>query len=410
MLNPPSPPPHIKQDHYINVPIDLSQVLFICTANSLETISAPLLDRCEIIQLSGYTYDEKMHIARRFLVPKQVGANFGVGRGRLSKDNARSGLNGRKEGGGEGEEMVKITEPALLCIATRYTREAGVRSLERAIGAVVRYKAVEWAEYLDAQQLQQASSSSSSSSSSALTPTIKAYDPVVEEHHLEKILGIARWDGEEREREERRGVVYGLVVMGQGEGGILPVETTALPGTGRLKLTGSLGEVIKESGELALSWVKTHAYDLCITNSRSEDPLKVPEPIDIHLHLPAGAQRKDGPSAGVAMTCALVSLLTGALIPTTTALTGEITLRGRVTPVGGIKEKVLGAHRAHITKVILPWANRKDVEHDVALEIRREMQFVFVRTVREALEAAFGEGVLVWRRGREAVSLLESRL
>ena len=188
-------------------------------------------------------------------------------------------------------------------------------------------------------------------------------------------------------------------------------------------------QVIKESGELALSWVKTHAYDLCITNSRSEDPLKVPEPIDIHLHLPAGAQRKDGPSAGVAMvsfhfsptiiftdlartlqTCALVSLLTGALIPTTTALTGEITLRGRVTPVGGIKEKVLGAHRAHITKVILPWANRKDVEHDVALEIRREMQFVFVRTVREALEAAFGEGVLVWRRGREAVSLLESRL
>ncbi|KAF9472048.1 ATP-dependent protease La [Pholiota conissans] len=378
---------HTFNDHYINVPIDLSQVLFICTANSLETISAPLLDRCEIIQLSGYTYDEKMHIARRFLLPKQLKAN------------------------GLDASHITITEPALLHIATRYTREAGVRSLERAIGSVVRYKAVEWAEYLDA-----TSQEGSSADASAVTgqkdrqvvvSAKKGYDRVVEEHQLEKILGIARWDGEEREREERRGVVYGLVVMGQGEGGILPVETIALPGTGRLKLTGSLGDVIKESGELALSWVKTYAYDLHITNSRSEDALKVPEPIDIHLHLPAGAQKKDGPSAGIAMTCAFVSLLTGACVPTNIAMTGEITLRGRVTPVGGIKEKVLGAHRAQITKVILPWANRKDVEHDVALEIRNEMEFVFVRTVREALEAAFGKGVLGWRRD---TVLLESRL
>ncbi|KAF8968849.1 Lon protease C-terminal proteolytic domain-containing protein [Flammula alnicola] len=367
---------HTFNDHYINVPIDLSQVLFICTANSLETISAPLLDRCEIIQLSGYTYDEKMHIARRFLLPKQLKAN------------------------GLDASQITITEPALLHIATRYTREAGVRSLERAIGGVVRYKAVEWAEYLDSV----AQEGDATLAAAAMT---KKYDRVVEEHHLEKILGIARWDGEEREREERRGVVYGLVVMGQGEGGILPVETIALPGTGRLKLTGSLGDVIKESGELALSWVKTYAYDLHITNSRSENPLKVPEPIDIHLHLPAGAQKKDGPSAGVAMTCAFVSLLTGACVPTNIAMTGEITLRGRVTPVGGIKEKVLGAHRAQITKVILPWANRKDVEHDVALEIRREMEFVFVRTVREALEAAFGKGVLAWRRD---TMLIESRL
>ncbi|KAF9562898.1 ATP-dependent protease La [Agrocybe pediades] len=376
---------HTFNDHYINVPIDLSQVLFICTANSLETISAPLLDRCEIIQLSGYTYDEKMHIARRFLLPKQLKAN------------------------GLDASHVTITEPALLHIATRYTREAGVRSLERAIGSVVRYKAVEWAEYLDSvsAQTDSAPASEANSNNAVVVAAKKVYDKVVEEHHLEKILGIARWDGEEKEREERRGVVYGLVVMGQGEGGILPVETIALPGTGKLKLTGSLGDVIKESGELALSWVKTYAYDLCITNSRSEDPLKVPEPIDIHLHLPAGAQKKDGPSAGIAMTCAFVSLLTGACVPTNIAMTGEITLRGRVTPVGGIKEKVLGAHRAQITKVILPWANRKDVEHDVALEIRNEMEFVFVRTVREALEAAFGKGVLGWRR--EAI-LLESRL
>ncbi|KAG6899475.1 hypothetical protein C0993_009949 [Termitomyces sp. T159_Od127] len=384
---------HTFNDHYINVPIDLSQILFICTANSLETISAPFLDRCEIIQLSGYTYDEKMHIARRFLLPKQLQAN---------------GLN---------ESHIAVTEPALLHIATRYTREAGVRSLERAIGSVVRYKAVEWAEFMD----EGGDAREVGKDDGAVVVANKeggkrAYRRVVEEHEIEKILGIARWDGEEREREERRGVVYGLVVMGQGEGGILPVETIVVPGSGRVKLTGSLGDVIKESAELALSWVKTHAYDLCITNTRAQDPLKVPELIDIHLHLPSGAQKKDGPSAGVAMTCAFVSLLTGACVPSNIAMTGEeapnllatkITLRGRVTPVGGIKEKVLGAHRAQITKVILPWANRKDVEHDVALEIRNEMEFVFVRTVREALEAAFGKNTLGWRR--EAL-LMESRL
>ncbi|KAJ6485879.1 ATP-dependent protease La [Mycena sanguinolenta] len=364
---------HTFNDHYINVPIDLSQVLFICTANTLETIPGPLLDRCEIVQLSGYTYDEKMHIARRFLLPKQLSAN------------------------GMDSDHVQLTEPALMTIATQYTREAGVRSLERTIGAVVRYKAVEWAECVDAARENQNDEKSKG----------REYSGVVEESQLEVILGIARWDAEEREREERRGVVYGLVVMGQGEGGILPVETIAVPGAGRLKLTGSLGEVIKESGEIALSWVKTRAYDLQITNSRAEDPLRVPELIDIHLHLPAGAQKKDGPSAGIAMVCAFVSLLTGARVPTNIAMTGEITLRGRVTPVGGIKEKVLGAHRAQITKVILPWANRKDVEHDVAMEIRSVMEFVFVRTVNEALVAAFGKNTLGWRNGPV---LVESRL
>lgn len=234
----------------MNVPIDLSQVLFICTANTLETISAPLLDRCEIIQLSGtppsrlhsrrrslhielgYTYDEKMHIARRFLLPKQLRSN------------------------GLEESHVTITEPALLHIVTRYTREAGVRSLERAIGAVVRCKAVEWAEFVDAAADAAAVSSTSAAveQDSAMNKTEdtvvvgpvqpkKEYKRVVEEHELEAMLGIARWDGEEKEREERRGLVYGMVVMGQGEGGILPVETMAVPGTGKLKLTGSLGDV-----------------------------------------------------------------------------------------------------------------------------------------------------------------------
>ncbi|OBZ74418.1 Lon protease 2, peroxisomal [Grifola frondosa] len=359
---------HSFNDHYINVPIDLSQVLFICTSNTLDTISAPLLDRCEIIQLSGYTYDEKTHIARRFLLPKQLQAN------------------------GLTAEHVTLTESALMHIATYYTREAGVRSLERAIGAVVRYKAVEWAEHADSIGIDNAGAVPSSSGMKT-----KAYNSVVEECELEKILGIARWDEEEREREERRGVVYGLVVTGMGEGGILPVETIAVPGSGKLKLTGSLGEVIKESGELALSWVKTHAYDLYITKSRSQDPLKVPDPMDIHLHLPSGAVKKDGPSAGIAMTCAFVSLLTGACVPSNIAMTGEVTLRGRVGAVGGIKEKV-----------ILPWANRKDVEHDVPLEIRSEMQFAFVRTIEEALEAAFGKGVLRWRKPN--VVVMESRL
>ncbi|KAF8841835.1 ATP-dependent protease La [Paxillus ammoniavirescens] len=360
---------HSFNDHYINVPVDLSQVLFICTSNTLETISAPLLDRCEVVELSGYTYDEKMHIARRFLLPKQIQAN------------------------GLSESQLTLKDDALLHIATIYTREAGVRSLERAIGAVVRFKAVEWAEHLDAVAND--------------GKDHKEWHGLVEEHELEKILGVPRWDSEEREREEKRGVVYGLVVTGMGEGGILPVESTAVPGAGRLKLTGSLGDVIKESGEIALSWVKTHAFDLGITAGRGIDPLKVPDSIDIHLHLPAGAQKKDGPSAGIAMTCAFVSLLSGATVPKDIAMTGEITLRGRVTPVGGIRMKVLGAHRAQIRKVILPWANRKDVEHDVAPEIRREMQFCFVRTINEALEAAFGQGTLGWRR--EAV-LLESRL
>ncbi|TBU30927.1 ATP-dependent protease La [Dichomitus squalens] len=378
---------HSFNDHYINVPIDLSQVLFICTSNSLDTISAPLLDRCEIVQLSGYTYNEKIHIARKFLLPKQLRAN------------------------GLTPEHVALTQPALLHIATHYTREAGVRSLERAIGAVVRHKAVEWAEYSDSAGIHDIAQlppiEVQLSEAERANTKGRTYKKVVEEHELEKILGIARWDEEEMHREERRGLVYGLVVTGMGEGGLLPIETSAVPGSGNLKLTGSLGDVIKESGELALSWVKSHAYDLYITKLRSQDPLKHPDPIDIHLHLPSGAVKKDGPSAGIAMTCAFVSLLTGACVPSNVAMTGEVTLRGRVGPVGGIKEKVLGAHRAQVNKVILPWANRKDVEHDVPLEVRADIQFVFVRTMEEVLEAAFGKGVLNWRR---SMVVMESRL
>ncbi|EKM75409.1 hypothetical protein AGABI1DRAFT_80018 [Agaricus bisporus var. burnettii JB137-S8] len=380
---------HTFNDHYVNVPIDLSQVLFICTANTLDTISSPLLDRCEIIQLSGYTYDEKISIAKRFLVPKQLRVN------------------------GLKEEHLDMSEGAMRGIAVRYTREAGVRSLERAIGGVVRFKAVEWADWVEKCEREGKALFVPPSRPSSSAEDTGVYNPLVELSQLENILGLPRYDSaEEKEREEKRGVVYGLVVMGQGEGGILPVETIMVPGSGRLKLTGSLGEVIKESGELALSWVKRHAWELGVVDGRMQDPLKTlgsgsrkvvgggggEGGVDVHLHLPAGAQKKDGPSAGVAMTCALVSLLTGACVPVNVAMTGEITLRGRVTPVGGIKEKVLGAHRAGITKVILPYANRKDVEHDVPVEVKRQMEFAFVRTVEEALEAAFGKEVVGWRR------------
>jgi ATP-dependent Lon protease len=155
---------------------------------------------------------------------------------------------------------------------------------------------------------------------------MKQYHHVITEPELEAILGLPRWDGGERDREERRGLVYGLVVSGSGEGGILPVETIAVPGKGVIKLTGSLGDVIKESGEIALSWVKTHAYDLHVTESRTQDPMNGPSPIDVHLHLPEGAQKKDGPSAGVAMVCAFVSLLTGACVPSNVAMTGEVSI------------------------------------------------------------------------------------
>ncbi|KAI0312794.1 hypothetical protein OF83DRAFT_1144320 [Amylostereum chailletii] len=293
---------HAFNDHYMNIPIDLSQVLFICTANTLDTIAPPLLDRCEVVHLSGYTSLEKMHIAKRFLLPKQL---------------ERNGLP---------TDQLSLSDDVMQDLIVRYTREAGVRGLERAIAGVVRWKAVEWAESHDPSS---SSPSASSADNSSLPSTLllsaerRSYDPAVTTPDLENILGIARWDPEERERETRRGIVYGLVVSGMGEGEVMPVESIAVPGRGRLKLTGSLGDVIKESGELALSWVKTNAYELGITASRSQDPLRVQE-IDVHLHLPAGAQKKDGPSAGVAITCAFVSLLSGACVPAHIAMTGEV--------------------------------------------------------------------------------------
>ncbi|KAG8994663.1 hypothetical protein FRB90_000367 [Tulasnella sp. 427] len=366
-------------DHYINVPIDLSQVLFIATANTLDTITGPLLDRCEILRLPGYTQSDKLRIAKTYLIPKQLKAN---------------GLDGKR---------CQIEDDALKRMIKGWTREAGVRSLERVVGAVSRAKAVEWSEAQDSAS--------------------NSYSAVVKEEHLENILGTQIFDEEERDRTARRGVVYGLVVMGDGDGGILPVETAVLPGSGQLRLSGSLGDVIKESAGLALSWVKGHAFELGITTSPATDPLKHPEPIDVHLHLPAGAQKKDGPSAGIAMICAFVSLLSGLKVPSTIAMTGEITLRGAVTAVGGVKEKVLGAHRAGIRRVILPARNRRDIfgagaaGEELGEEVKKDMEFIFVDRVEEALAAAFADSdddserrdlVLQWTKS--ASRQVESRL
>ena len=338
---------HTFKDHYINVPVDLSRVLFIATANTLDTIPEPLLDRTDVVSVPGYTHDEKVAIARQHILPKQIEAQ------------------------GLQPAQVQISDEVLLAIATAYTREAGVRTLERRIGDVVRAKAVEYAEH---RSLGGMSSS-------------KAYDPVVRVADLARILGHETYEPEVADAEGVPGVATGLAYQGSGNGGILHIESAFMPpGNAQLKLTGSLGDVIRESAELAFSWVKAHAFALGITADRASEFPKN----DVHLHIPSGATPKDGPSAGVAMTCALVSLYLRVPLDPRLAMTGEITLRGHVTPVGGIKEKVLGAHRAGIRKVVLPTRNRKEYEQDLPKTVRDDLQVVFVGTIHEALAAVFG--------------------
>ncbi|SNX86620.1 related to ATP-dependent protease La [Melanopsichium pennsylvanicum] len=341
---------HTFSDHYINVPIDLSRVLFIATANSLDTISPPLLDRTEVIHISGYTHDEKTAIARQYLLPKQIKAQ------------------------GLTPDQLVASNEVLLKVAMGYTREAGVRTLEREIGALARAKAVEYSQ-------------SKKGTLRDEQGNAKEYDPVIREADLERYLGPDTFEPEVAETNARPGVSTGLAYQGSGSGGILHIESLLLPpGSGYLKLTGSLGDVIRESAELALSWVKGNSFQLGIVHSReSEFPKN-----DIHLHLPSGGIPKDGPSAGVAMTCALVSLFTKTPISPYLAMTGEVTLRGVVMPVGGIREKLTAASRAGIRRVLLPHRNRKDVEADLPKKVRDELEIKYVKTVWEAMEAVFG--------------------
>ena len=318
------------RDNYLAVPFDLSRVLFITTANMLDTVPGPLRDRMEIISLPGYTANEKFEIARRYLVPRQMEAN-GLKPGQASLDDA-----------------------AVKAIIQQYTREAGVRSLEREIGRALRRAATRIAE------------------GEAGPITIGADD-------LGPILGPPIFEDEVAMRVSVPGVATGLAWTPVG-GDILFIEATAIPGGGRLILTGQLGEVMKESAQAALSIVKNRAANYGIDAARFEKT-------DIHIHVPAGATPKDGPSAGVAMFMALVSLMTDRTIRSDTAMTGEISLRGLVLPVGGIKEKVVAAHRAGIKRVMLPARNRKDFE-DIPEEVRQALAFVWLERVDQAVEAA----------------------
>jgi ATP-dependent Lon protease len=322
---------HTFVDTYLGVPFDLSRVLFICTANTVETIPSPLLDRMEILSLSGYTEMEKLHIARRYLLPKQLRAN------------------------GLKPEELTMTDGALQRIIREYTREAGVRSLEREIGAVVRKVARQIAEG-------------------------KATATTVEAEHVPDYLRRPRFLDEAVERIDRPGIATGLAWTPAG-GDVLFVEATMMPGRAeQLVLTGMLGDVMRESAQAALSYVRSNAEKLGI------DP-KVFMGKVVHVHVPAGAIPKDGPSAGVTMMTAIASVTSGRLVRNDVAMTGEITLRGKVLPVGGIREKVLAAYRAGIKTVILPQRNEPDLE-DVPEEVRHQLQFVPVSAAEEVLETA----------------------
>lgn len=333
-------------DHYVNIPIDLSKVLFIATANSLDTIPPPLLDRMETISLSGYTTVEKRHIANQHLIPKQITTNA------LS------------------EGQVNFTDEVVDAIITSYTRESGVRNLEREIGSVCRYKAVEYADANDSSDPQ-------------------SYNPNVSVADLETILGIERFDEEIAEKKSVPGIVTGLVAYSTGgQGSILFIEVADMPGTGRVQLTGKLGDVLKESVEVALTWVKAHSFELGLTHDTNEDIMK---DRSVHVHCPSGAIPKDGPSAGLAHTIALISLFSGKAVPPQIAMTGEVSLRGRVMPVGGIKEKLIGALRAGVKTVLLPNHNRKDVK-DLPEEVKEGLEIVHVGHIWEAVRFVWPEG------------------
>ena len=318
------------RDNYLAVPFDLSRVVFIATANLLDTIPGPLRDRMEIISLSGYTANEKFQIARRYLVRRQLKAN------------------------GLTPEQVEIADDALRGIIERYTREAGVRSLEREIGRVLRQAAMRVAE----------------GERGPITIT---------DGDLLSILGPPIFEDEVAMRTSVPGVATGLAWTPVG-GDILFIEATATPGGGRLILTGQLGDVMKESAQAALSIVKNRAASFGVEPARFEKT-------DIHIHVPAGATPKDGPSAGVAMFMALVSLMTDRTIRSDTAMTGEISLRGLVLPVGGIKEKIVAAHRAGLRHIMLPARNRKDFE-DIPEEVRQQLTFTWLERVDDAVSAA----------------------
>ncbi len=324
------------RDHYLDLPFDLSQVLFICTANSLDTISPPLRDRMEIIALPGYTEMEKLQIAKRYLLKKQRQAN------------------------GLKETQAQISDTALRAIINDYTREAGVRNLEREIGTVFRKIARKIAENA-------------------------RYKARIKPDNLAEYLSKPRFFNEVRKRVASVGVATGLAYTPVG-GDILFIETQAMPGSGKLVLTGQLGDVMKESGQAAVSFLRSRSSELGL----SEDYFAKH---DLHIHVPAGATPKDGPSAGIALATSIASILTGLKVDPNLAMTGEITLTGQVLPIGGLKEKVLGAKRAGISKILLPKRNEMDLD-DIPKEVRDTMTFVPVEELSDVLYQALGKRVI----------------
>src|SRR5215218_3980745 len=322
---------HSFRDHYLDVELDLSQVMFIATANMADTIPAPLLDRMEVVRFDGYTTEEKLAIGRDYLWPRQ---------------RERNGLR---------EDEVTVDDGVLRTVITEYTREAGVRGLERELGTILRKTATRIA------------------SGKVEAPVTVDLDTVRD------ALGRQKFFQEAAERTAVPGVATGLAVTGAG-GDVLFVEATGMKGKGDLVLTGQLGDVMKESARIALSYARGHAEDLGIDDDAFDGR-------EFHVHVPAGAIPKDGPSAGITMTTALASLLTGRPVKHTVGMTGEVTLQGRVLPIGGLKQKVLAAHAAGLTDVILPERNRGDLD-DVPEEVREAMAFHPVMTIDEVLELA----------------------
>jgi ATP-dependent Lon protease len=328
---------HSFRDHYLEVDLDLSEVLFIPTANVSETIPAPLLDRMELVRLDGYTEAEKLDIARQHLVPRQLGRN-GIDAGELV-----------------------IEDAALRKIIAEHTREAGVRTLERQLDKLMRKLATR----ID---------------NGTVKPPV-----LVDEAQVRQQLGRARFEFEAALRTDVPGVATGLAVTGAG-GDVLFVEATDMPGEKGLTLTGQLGDVMKESAQIALSYVRSHAVELGVER-RFEDRL-------IHVHVPAGAVPKDGPSAGVTIVTALVSLLSGRPVRSTVGMTGEVTLQGKVLPIGGVKQKLLAAHRAGLEEVILPQRNEPDLD-DLPAAVREQLKINLVTDVSQVLEIALQPAKIV---------------
>ena len=365
---------HSFRDHYLDVELDLSQVMFLATANVADTIPGPLLDRMEVIRFDGYTSEEKLAIAKGYLWPRQ---------------RDRNGLR---------KDEVEISDEVLRTIIAEYTREAGVRTLERQLGTVLRKTATKIASAATEEDAGKSSAPAAEADPSdngtkasvkaKTTKTAKARTPKrkpvkIDLETVRDALGRQKFFQESAARTATPGVATGLAVTGTG-GDVLFVEATAMKGGGSgangLVLTGQLGDVMKESARIALSYVRGHAEELGIEESAFENR-------EFHVHVPAGAIPKDGPSAGVTMVTALASLLSGRPVKHTVGMTGEVTLQGRVLPIGGLKQKALAAHAAGLTDVILPERNRGDLD-DIPEEVREQMTFHPVMTVQEVLDRA----------------------